>query len=269
VTIVNLHDRANQRKEIIIACGRLADAKKWFASRGWDVLPQGERGERILDWGADHAYSASPDNPTRSVRNWCRRWAPWLKDADLARLLARTVDDRNKRWSPDQCAAVLEITVRDREFHGLRFIGADDDPNYKVRLELKQLKAATRSRRYRARKSIGGKRGRPALSLSPEEKLERTNAQAAERMRRHRALRKNASRHISNIDSVTEFSVTAPPVTAGVSISPQAAISGAPEAPQRLAPIIEEIVVDRGVGLMPPPTHLELYRLQQLQGGFR
>ena len=38
--------------------------------------------------------------------------------------------------------------------------------------------------------------------------MARSNAQAAKRMRKLRALRKNASRGLKHIDSVTEFSVT-------------------------------------------------------------
>jgi hypothetical protein len=100
MTTANVHDCANQRNEIDLlrARGRLSDAKEWFAHREWSVLPQSDRGRTILEWGADHAYLASPDNPMRSVRNWCRRWAPWLKDAELARLVARTASS-NMRWS--------------------------------------------------------------------------------------------------------------------------------------------------------------------------
>jgi hypothetical protein len=116
--------------------------------------------------------------------------------------------DSNKRWSADQCAAILAITVRDREILKFRFIGADDDPSYKHRIEIKREKAAERSRRYRASHNTGAKRGRPALQLSAEDKAARTRAQAAERAKRFRASRKGASRDISNIGGVTEFSVT-------------------------------------------------------------
>jgi hypothetical protein len=146
----------------VIACGRLADARRWFQYRGWQTLPKDDRLQPILKWGADHAYLARPTNPTLSVRRWCRRWAPWLTAAELGQILAYT-NTSNKRWAHDQCATVLGITVRDRHKLGLRFIGASDDPDYEVRSTIKRAKAAERSRRRRAKNSTGAKRGRPKL----------------------------------------------------------------------------------------------------------
>jgi hypothetical protein len=143
-------------KSTLLARGRLAEARKWFTHRGWNSMPQDARGRRILQWGADHAWLAGPTNPKLSVRRWCRRWAPWLTDAALAEVIARTANS-NKRWTSDQSAAVLEITMRDRSAHGLRFIGAADDPNYEIRGGIKRAKAAERARRYRAAHSTGGK----------------------------------------------------------------------------------------------------------------
>jgi hypothetical protein len=205
---------------VIIPRGRLKEARHWFAHRGWDVLPQGRRGRRILKWGADHAWMASPDNPKRSVRRWCRKWAPWLKPAALDNLVVAT-ERSNKRWNPDQCAAVLEITVRVRSTLGLRFIGADDDPNYEIRLGIRKAKAAARARHFRAAHSTGRPRGRPALALSPEEKRTRRLAQEAERKRRTRASAKNASRDIKSIGSVTELMRTR-----SAAIIPASAIDG-------------------------------------------
>jgi hypothetical protein len=302
----SIHERANPRNKIhphptttvkepsaaLFARGRLAEARKWFTYLGWDVLPQGIRGQRILSWGADHAYLASAANPTQSVRRWCRRWAPWLREAELAELVAHTVDS-NKRWSADQCAAVLEITVRDREALHLRFIGADDDPSHELRFSVKREKAAARSRRYRAVNRSGRPRGRPKSegpkpheisgkskstyyrqlkkAAMSETENETKNASAvlessyiadgisvshdesqpwlvlgiskATYYRRRKAREtqgetKNASRHINNIGSVTEFSVT--DLSHGED-------SRAPQAPRRQAlPVLNgEIILDR------------------------
>jgi hypothetical protein len=195
-------------KTALLARCRLAEARRWFGHLGWQTLPQSVRGQRILRWGADHAWLASPANPKRSVRRWCRKYQPRLTDADLDELVAYT-EHSNKRWNADQCAIVLGVSVTDRTQLNLRHIGANDDPNYEIRLGIESANSAKRSRKYRAKHSTGGKRGRPALQLSEEERLARTRAQAAERQKRCRASRKNASRHISNnIDGVTEFSVT-------------------------------------------------------------
>ena len=149
-----------ESRKVIRARGRLSNAKKVFADRDWDVLPQGIRGRRILRWGADQAYLAGPANPEISVRRWCRRWAPWLKSAELDAIVAYTTTS-NKRWSDDESAITLEITVADRQRLHLRFIGADNDPNYEIRDALQRAKDAGYSRTYRAKHSTGRPRGRP------------------------------------------------------------------------------------------------------------
>src|ERR1700688_4671552 len=109
-----------ESRKVIRARGRLSDAKKVFADRQWDVLPQGIRGQRILRWGADQAYLAGSANPERSVRRWCRRWWPTLKPAELDEIVAYTKTS-NKRWSDDESAAVLEISLADLQRLYLRF----------------------------------------------------------------------------------------------------------------------------------------------------
>jgi hypothetical protein len=237
-------DATPSDKTVLIARGRLKEARKWFTRRGWEVLPQGLRGRLILQWVADHAWMAYPSDPKGAVRRECRRYAPWLKGAELEELVEATKKS-NKRWSHDHSATVLEISMRDSQALGFRFLGCDDDPTYERRLKIKRAKNAARQKKFRAANSTGAKRGRPALQLSPEDKLARTNAQAAERMRRLRALRKNPSRDkLREAGSVTEFSVT------DLSHTEE---SGARLAPQRLAPAGDDIDVVAGVGFAPPP----------------
>lgn len=196
--------------DLLIARGRLANARRWFAHRGWDVLPRTERGRSILRWGVDQAWLAGPADPKRSLRGWCRRWAPWLTGAELDQIVRETATS-NKRWTSDHSATVLEISVRDREALQLWFFGADDDPHFEKRLQLKREKAAARARKFRADHSTGRPRGRPALDLSPEERAAHIRKQNAERQRRRRASRKKPSRTIIDIGSVTDLSVTDPP----------------------------------------------------------
>jgi hypothetical protein len=157
ITVANLDHQSNN---VIVARGRLADARRWFAYLGWEELPPTERGKRILKWDADHARLASPANPKRSVRRWVRRWAPWLTARELDDLAA-ACEQSNKRWSADQCASALEITMHYRSRLGLRFIGANDDTDYEIRSALKRANAAARARKCRSAKSTGAKRGRP------------------------------------------------------------------------------------------------------------
>ena len=72
------------------------------------------------------AYLAAPNDPERSVRRWCRKCGK-LSKPELDKIVAYT-NTSNKRWSDDQSAATLEITLSDRTTLGLRFIGADDIP---------------------------------------------------------------------------------------------------------------------------------------------
>ena len=196
----------------MIARCRLSEARKWFKNRGSEILPQTERGWRILKWGADQAWMCST-TPQLSVKRWANRWAPWLTKEQLNDLIKRTKTS-NKRWSADQCAVVLEISVTERAELRFRHLGANDDPEYRIRDEIKRAKSAERSRRWRAARSTGAKRGRPSLQLSTEESLARRRAQDAERAKRYRASRKNASRQLSKIrwrDGITPQSVVARP----------------------------------------------------------
>jgi hypothetical protein len=162
--------------------------------------------------------------------------------------IVRETETRDKRWSGDQSAAVLEVGVRDREAHQLWFLGADDDPHFEQRIKLKRAKAAARARKYRADRSKGRPCGRPRLDLTESEKKSRMRRQSAESSARQRAAKSSgakrgrpkakvaawkvagfnskrtyqrhkahgtknasgetASRDIKDIDRVTEFSVT-------------------------------------------------------------
>jgi hypothetical protein len=256
------HTRARSRaqeshadKAALIARGRLKEARQSFARRGWEILPQGIRGQLILKWVADHAWLAYPADPKSAVRRHCGQLAPWLKEDGLAELVATTAES-NKRWSHDQSATVLEISMRESQSSGFRFLGCDDDPTYERRLKVKRAKNAARQRKFRAANSTGRKRGRPRLELSPEDRLARSNAQAAQRMRRSRALRKNPSRDkFIETGSVTEFSVT--------DLSHRKE-RGAPEAPPppphpivvRLEDIPDGLILDQdGVEFKPRPPH--------------
>jgi hypothetical protein len=234
----------NQKRKpddgLVVPRGRLKEARKWFEHNGWDELPQGERGDRILRWGADHAWLASPADPRRSVRRWCRCWSPRLTASELDEIVAVTAHS-NKRWSADQSATVLGITVRDRSTLGLRFIGAADDPNYAVRHDIKRAKDAERARRSRAARSTGAKRGRPKSEGLPAWEVLGISKRTYFRWRKAGKMipgetstkigrkplissdvggAKNASRHLSNnkkpdgISVPSEIRVTTPPADA-------------------------------------------------------
>jgi hypothetical protein len=133
---------------------------------------------------------------------------PYLKDVELEELIADT-ELANKSFSQDQSAMVLELPLRENRNLNFRFLGCDDDLMGQRRLEERQAKNAASKRKSRAARSTGRKAGRPRLELSEEDRRARSNAQAAERMRLYRALRKTPSPgKIRKTRSVTQFNVT-------------------------------------------------------------
>jgi hypothetical protein len=239
------------------AIGRLSDAKKIFADRQWAVLPQGIRGQRILRWSADQAYVACPANPERSVRRWCRKWAPWLKPAELDQIVAYTKTS-NKRWSDDESAMTLQISVADRQRLHLRFIGADNDPSYEIRDALQRKKDAGYSRTYRAKHSTGRPRGRPKSVPAWVAAGASSKATYYRNLKAGKGETENASGDISKNISPDGIKVSE-------SVSP-ASMRGAPEAPPPTPPrpiIVKldaipdgNIIDEDGVEYKaPPPPH--------------
>lgn len=173
-----------QKKAVLKARGRLKEARKLFAHRGWDTLPQGRRGQRILAWCAIQAWLAYPSNPEAAVRRVCSPLAPYLKEAEWIELVAET-KIANKNFSHDQSAMVLEIPVSYSLAHGLRFLGADNDPDYRERHQAKRERNAACQRKRRAARSTGRPCGRPALPLSEEERLARSKENSTAWRRRN------------------------------------------------------------------------------------
>jgi len=235
------------------AIGRLSDAKKIFADRQWPVLPQGIRGQRILRWGADQAYVACPANPERSVRRWCRKWAPW---ADLDEIVAYTRTS-NKRWSDDESAAVLEIGVSDRQRIRLRFIGADNDPNYEIRDALQRAKDAGYSRTYRAKHSSGRPRGRPKSEGVPAWVAAGASSKATyyRNLKAGKSETENASGDISK--NITPDGIKVSPVQSAEPACDQRPPEAARRQPIRLHDIpTDGLILDQdGVEFRPPPPY--------------
>jgi hypothetical protein len=264
---------------------RLKEAGKWLTHIGG--LPQGFRGEQILRWGADQAWLAAENDRMRepSVRNWCRSKAPSLTKAELDALVAYTATS-NKNWTNDQCATVLGIGWRDTQEHGFKFIGADDDDGYKNRNAMKAEKHAARSRKYRAARSTGAKRGRPASTtgrrrngaVPRSEWLLTNNASQAKpwvalgesRASYYRRIARETQPetgvtlntvtplNLKEIGSVTHF-----PTDLSHDPQPPDRPSRSPQATRRQEPIIIDIIdsLDDGGGLRaPPPTYRGRYR---------
>jgi hypothetical protein len=275
--------RSDEKDEAAIkrmrARGRIGNLNKLMAVRQWDVLPQGRRGQRILRWACHHVWRAADRNPERSVRNFCRKRAPYLKPAEVDQLVAATADGCTTWWSNDDSAAVLEVGVCEREANTLWFIGACDDPDYEMRNMVKAAKAMMRARRRRAAKSTGRPRGRPATATGLRRRGKVTRSEylannSTSKTRPWIALGisratyyrrngcetgppENASRYYKGNTSVTELN------DAPVSTVKPAFERGASQAPPSHHPECE-IIVDSGVGLRPPPPRSTVTRLEEV-----
>jgi hypothetical protein len=255
LTDANLHESANPRNIFPLrARGRLKKARL--------VRNQSDRCERpswsFLQWVADHACLAYPANPEGAVRRCCHQFDPEITEDELDELVAHT-EFSNKDWTDDHSAMVVGISFNDNLEIGFRFIACNDDPNYDRRRDREDAMSAVYSRRYRAKMGATTKRGRPALVLTEADELAR-RAKDAERKRAKRAERssgrprgrpKKCVRENSSDLNITDLkNIKLKPdelIRADFSSpSDQPFVSRAPQAPERLAPIIEEIVVDRG-----------------------
>jgi hypothetical protein len=166
-------------------------------SRFGSVLPDDDAGMDAVNLLAQH-YMRLHIDAERVTKANLRHWASWLTEKAFAGIINGA--KKAKTPSAEQLGKDFRVTVGE---------AAD--------LELSTIVAFTitpegnRVRQARRRRNAGatGKRGRPSLGLSDSEKRARTNTQAAERMRKLRALRKN-SHAVAYIRGTKrdEFSVT-------------------------------------------------------------
>jgi hypothetical protein len=179
-------------------CRRGRDIVALLQYRFGAVLPDDDAGADAATLLAQHYLRLNID-AERVTRANLRLWAPWLKKA-----VDGIIEGAKKAKTPSaaQLGKRWRVTAAEVANQGLTTITA-----FSVTLE------NDRSRQARRRRNGGatGKRGRPSLGMSVGEKKARTNAQAAERMRKLRAgaLRKNshAPSYIRGMKR-DEFSVT-------------------------------------------------------------
>jgi hypothetical protein len=166
-------------------------------SRFGTVLPDDDAGLDAAKLLAQHYMRLTLD-AERVTRANLRLWAPWATEKTIARLIRSA--RKSKTPSAAQLGKDFRVTADEVASLGLSTITA-----FTVTLEGDRVRQARRRRNAGAAK----KRGRPLLGLSDSEKRARSNAQAAEWMRKLRALRKN-SRAPSYIRGMKrdEFSVT-------------------------------------------------------------
>jgi hypothetical protein len=186
--IPNMHWRWRRRGRDIVSL---------LAFRFGSVLPEDDAGTDAAELLAQH-YLRLNVGAERVTRANLRLWAPCLGEKELARVIR----DAKKAKTPSaaQLGRQWRVSAHEVAVCGLTTIRA-----FTVTLE------NDRGRQDRRRRKAGAtrKRGRPSMGLSAEEKKARTNAQAAARMQKRRALRKKSHvpSYIGRIER-DEFSVT-------------------------------------------------------------
>jgi hypothetical protein len=196
----NIHTRANPRKNLHLLPARRktsAAAERRFPKMHWQWR---RRGRDILALLNSRFGSALPDDDAgldaakllaqhymrlhvdaeRVTRANLRIWAPWLSEKTITSILNGA--KVTKAASAAKLGKEFRVTADEVAALGLQTIRA-----------LTVTREADRDRQALRRRKAGAtaKRGRPPLGLSPGDKKAREKLQAAERMRKMRALRKN------------------------------------------------------------------------------
>ena len=168
----------------MIARLRLKQATRWFAKKGKETV----RSQSVIRWISCQAWLSASRNPPATVRAVLTRLAPTLSSNDIQDLIEHTKGNIS-RWTSDQCAEVLQISVWDREALQLWHLGAIDDYDYAIRGQLRAQKSALRVAKFRAKNTSPRRRGRPRKDLTKAQRdklLKRTRKLEANRAKRYR-----------------------------------------------------------------------------------
>lgn len=205
--------------------------------RSVTVLPENAAGLQAAKLIAQH-FMKLKVNAEPTTRANLRLLAPWLSREEIADVIEAAAK-QDKPPSAAQMGRAFGVTLDEV-----------------TALDLKSFRAVTvtregdRNRQGRRRRNAGstGRRGRPPLDLTPEERVARIRAQAATRMR---ALRKK--RHApSSIREMErdEFSVTQEPI---LITSPGFARRALKCDGAEIEDIDDDVIELDGVGFGPPP----------------
>lgn len=168
----------------MIARLRLKQATRWFAKKGKETV----RSQSVIRWIACQAWLSASRNPPATVRAVLTRLAPTLSSNEIQDLTEHTKGNIS-RWTSDQCAEILQISVWDREALQLWHLGAIDDYDYAIRSKLRAQKSALRVAKFRAKIISPRPRGRPRKTLTTaqiDKMLKRKRKMTANRVKRHR-----------------------------------------------------------------------------------
>jgi hypothetical protein len=108
------------------------------------------------DAGRDDArlvlgYLANVPRASKRMQNFCQVWAPWLDDIEREQMLQEAATSRPLRFTPDQLAERLGVTLAERTALRLTCIGAIDCSKAEREMRRKALAKARQQRRRRSR----------------------------------------------------------------------------------------------------------------------
>lgn len=135
---------------------RLREIEKVIKYRHGSMIPDPEDTddrETCLDYIKAAALSLSDQD----MADWCRKWAPWVKDHELAAITS-IASTRRRMMTADGAAGLIRLTWADRTRLGIRTIGACDVPkDERMKLAKERKRERDRNRKAEARKANGVK----------------------------------------------------------------------------------------------------------------
>ena len=115
-----------KRREPTMASLRLRDLGRVFRDRYGGVLPDDDAGREDLVIALHHLALLPPGaSRAKALHSYIELWAPWMPDEEAQRLVAEVLD-KPRRWKADTLAALVGLTMADRDRLGITTIGAID-----------------------------------------------------------------------------------------------------------------------------------------------
>lgn len=135
---------------------RLREVEKVIKDRHGGMIPDAEDTddrEICLDYLKAAAFSLSGQD----MFNWCRKWAPWVREAELIDILAQA-SRRRRMMTADGVAGLLAVTWEHRTRLNLKTFGACDiSKEERAKVARERKRERDRGKKAEARKARGCK----------------------------------------------------------------------------------------------------------------
>jgi hypothetical protein len=180
---------------------RISELERYLRLRYGTVLPDDDAGHDDLVILLNHVAHNRTD-PRGKMLGYVLRWAP-LMPSNESEALIDMILAAPRKYTPKRLGELLRLTEAERDQECITTIRAFDSTPESMAANAKR-KDRERKVAARAENKSERPRGRPRLELSPEEMAVRIKAQNAERARRRRASRKNASEALEGLSNALD-----------------------------------------------------------------